>query len=115
MRTWPVNERCLASESSRRVLSAGSASATAIAPRAETASIGAPNSIESVFIHRGLRDHDGPIPDFKPVPAGRAQFPADQPYSAPAPDPVHRLVQPDRAAAGARPVDRDLALLLRPR
>ena len=40
------------------------------------------------------------------VPAGGPQFPADQPHSAAAADAVHGLVQQDRAAAGARSVDR---------
>ena len=45
----------------------------------------------------------------------RTSIPADQPHSAPAGDAVHGLVQPDRAAAGARSVDRRLADVLRPR
>ena len=47
--------------------------------------------------------------------AGGHQFPAHQPHPAPACDPVHRLVQPDRAAAGARRVDRRVAAVFRPR
>src|ERR1700704_1372624 len=115
MRTCPVSERCLARESASRVLPAGSTSARATAPRADRASSGVPNSIESVSIRAGLRDHDGPILDFNDFPAGGTQFPAAQPHSAAVADPVHRLVQPDRAAAGPRSVARGLALFLRPR
>ena len=46
------------------------------------------------------------------VSAGRHQLPADQPHPAPPADAVHGLVQQDRAAAGARRLDRAVAAVL---
>ena len=51
--------------------------------------------------------------DICAVRAGGPQLPADQPHSAAAADALHGLVQPDRAAARARSVDRALAVVLR--
>ena len=47
--------------------------------------------------------------------AGRPQLPAHQPHPAPRAHALHGLVQPHRAAAGARAVARGLAAVRRPR
>src|SRR5215469_7468268 len=87
--------------------------ASASRPTASNARVA--KSIESTFIQRGLRDHDGPLADCNTFPAGGPELPPDEPDSAAADNAADRLVQPDRAAPRTRRLDSDLALLLRPR
>src|SRR5262245_3140827 len=111
MRAWPVSEGCFARDSSRRMRSAGRHSAAAAAPNPTQSTVSC--ILTLLFTTEGLQSHDGPRRAVAPPRAGRHQLPADQPHSPPAADPLHGLVQQDRAAAGARAFDRDLAALRR--
>src|SRR5579871_2687825 len=46
---------------------------------------------------------------------GRREFPVDQPPAAPPGNAIYRLVQPDRAAIGARSLVEGLGMVRRPR
>ena len=82
---------------------------------ADRARIGRGESMPPALTRPADRIHDSPRPDLRPDPAGEPEFPADQPDSAGGPDPVHGLVQQDRAAADPRSVDRVLAAVFRSR
>src|ERR1700722_10119569 len=124
MRAWPASERCLAWDSSSRRPSVSIEVASAAAPSPQTAKVVVAHCIESGCTRNVLQSHDGPRTNLAPVRtganlaplgAGEYQFPPHQPHSAPAGDAVRRLAEPGRAAAGARPVDRAVADVLRSR
>src|SRR5262245_30875864 len=106
-RAWPVSDGCFAFDSSSRVRKAGRKSAAAPAPSPTKSAVSC--ILIPLFTTAALQSHDGAR-----RPAGRPQLPPDQPDPPSGADAVHGLVQQDRAAAGARPLDRRLAAVCRP-
>src|SRR5262245_9431653 len=115
MRACPANDRCLALESSRRVLSLASDTVRAAAPSPYSAYVAWSESIDPSAIQASLQNDDGTGADRPHRAARRPQLPAHQPNPAPLGNPVRRLAQQDRATPRARAVDRDLAAVFRPR
>src|SRR5215211_303058 len=112
-RACPANEPCLARDKSSRVFNFARERVSAAAPSTYQAGAVCSQSIAGPPIPPNLRDDDDESPDRKNFAAGGRQFPADQSHSARLDNAVHGMVQPDRAAAGARPVDRPMAAVLR--
>src|SRR5690349_9296545 len=107
MRACPVSDRCLACDSSSRVLSRGNATAAA-APNAAMIIASFIRHLCPPFTGCTLQTDEDAFGICAPKP-GWSQFPAHQPHSTPRVDAVHGVVQRDQATARARSGDRDLA------
>src|SRR5271169_6499159 len=114
-RECPDKDGCFAFDRSRRVFSFPNDAVKTVAAHAYKANVAARESISLGRTGLKLPDHDGADPDRQSPPAGRPQFPADQPHPAPPGYAIHGLVQPNRTADRALSFDRYLAIFFRPR
>src|SRR3954451_2142221 len=112
IRACPASERCFARESSTRAyscLNVNVATRTASAYQSTEMFVGSVMDRAGQPIRTKLQACD--LSNCASSPGRRTSLSADQSHPTSRVDAIHGLVQPDRAAADTRPLDRALAAL----